>query len=99
MKTNNLKYSDLNADQWWKQGESLNLSHHLNQSRFAYFSNHVPNWKNAKILDIGSGGGLACELLAQQGARVSGIDLSINSIKVAQEHAQRNHLKIDYYQV
>ncbi|MBD2345296.1 bifunctional 2-polyprenyl-6-hydroxyphenol methylase/3-demethylubiquinol 3-O-methyltransferase UbiG [Anabaena subtropica] len=98
MKTNDLEYYDLNADKWWQKGESLNLSQHLNQARFEYLSNYIINGKNAKVLDVGCGGGLACEFLAQRGFRVSGLDLSLNSIKVAQEHAKQNQLKIDYHQ-
>jgi len=98
MKKNDIEYYDLNADKWWKEGETLNLSNHLNQSRFEYFSQYVPNWQGTQVLDIGCGGGLACEFLAQQGASVSGLDLSFNSIRIAQEHARKNHLEISYYQ-
>jgi len=96
MKRNDLEYYELNADKWWKEGETLYLSNHLNKSRFEFFDSYVPNWKGIKVLDIGCGGGLACEFLAKQGANVSGIDLSLNSIKAAQAHAKESHLKIDY---
>lgn len=96
MKRNNLEYYDLNAEKWWKEDETLYLSNHLNKSRFEYFSNFVPNWKGLKVLDIGCGGGLACEFIANLDACVSGIDLSLNSIKIAQEHARKNNLEIDY---
>jgi 2-polyprenyl-6-hydroxyphenyl methylase/3-demethylubiquinone-9 3-methyltransferase len=96
MKRNNLEYYDLNADKWWKENETLYLSNHLNKSRFEFFSNFVPDWKGLKVLDIGCGGGLACEYVANLNAYVSGIDLSLNSIKIAQEHAKKNNLNIDY---
>src|SRR4028119_1406792 len=96
MKTNDLEYYDLNADKWWKEDEPLYLSNHFNKSRFEFFKNYVPNWKGIKVLDIGCGGGLACEFLANLGADVSGIDLSLNSIKAAQEHAKKSNLKINY---
>jgi 2-polyprenyl-6-hydroxyphenyl methylase/3-demethylubiquinone-9 3-methyltransferase len=96
MKRNDLEYYDLNADKWWKEGEALYLSNHLNKSRFEFFESYVPNWKGIKVLDIGCGGGLACEFLAKRGANVSGIDLSLNSIKAAQEHAKKSNLQIDY---
>ncbi|HEY9804687.1 MAG TPA: bifunctional 2-polyprenyl-6-hydroxyphenol methylase/3-demethylubiquinol 3-O-methyltransferase UbiG [Leptolyngbyaceae cyanobacterium] len=95
---NNLKYYDLHADKWWKEGENLNLSNHLNQYGFEYFSKYVPSWQGIQVLDIGCGGGLACEFLAQQGASVYGFDLSFNSIKTAQEHARKNYLEISYNQ-
>lgn len=96
MKKNDLKYYDLNANKWWKEGETLYLSNHLNKSRFEFFETYVPNWKGVKVLDIGCGGGLACEFLAKRGAQVSGIDLSLNSIKAAQKHAKNSNLEIDY---
>ncbi|MCC5659982.1 bifunctional 2-polyprenyl-6-hydroxyphenol methylase/3-demethylubiquinol 3-O-methyltransferase UbiG [Nostoc sp. XA010] len=86
----------MNADKWWKEDETLYLSNHLNKSRFEFFSNYVPDWKGLRVLDIGCGGGLACEYVANLNADVSGIDLSWNSIKTAQEHAKINNLKIDY---
>ena len=39
-------------------------------------------YPGAKILDIGSGGGLLCEPLNRLGADVTGIDASSNNIKV-----------------
>ncbi|MUG98817.1 3-demethylubiquinone-9 3-O-methyltransferase [Scytonema sp. UIC 10036] len=96
MVKNNLEYYDLNSDKWWQEGETLYLSNHLNKSRFKFFSSYISNWKGVKVLDIGCGGGLACEFLAKLGANVSGIDLSLNSIKAAQEHAKKSHLRIQY---
>ena len=96
MSKNNLEYYDLNADKWWQEGEILNLSNYLNKSRFEFFETYIPNWKGLKVLDVGCGGGLACEFLAKRGADVSGIDLSFNSIKAAQEQAKKSYLKIDY---
>lgn len=96
MPKNDLQYYELNADQWWSEGEPLYLSHHLNRSRFEFFENYIPNWKGIKVLDVGCGGGSACEFAAKLGAQVSGIDLSPNSIKAAQDHARKSDLKIDY---
>ncbi len=96
MKRNDLEYYELNAESWWKEGEALNLSDHFNKTRFEFFKDYIPNWRGIKALDIGCGGGLACEVLAKLGAKVSGIDLSLNSIKAAREHAKNSGLKIDY---
>lgn len=93
---NDLSYYDLNAENWWKQGRALNLSAHLNQSRFKFIDHYIHNWQQLKVLDVGCGGGLACEYLARQGAMVSGVDLSSNSIEVAIEHGQIHQLDINY---
>ncbi len=52
--------------------------------------------KGLKILDVGCGGGLACEPLARLGADVTGLDADANAIRVASEHASMNSLKINY---
>ncbi|HLP90847.1 MAG TPA: bifunctional 2-polyprenyl-6-hydroxyphenol methylase/3-demethylubiquinol 3-O-methyltransferase UbiG [Nostocaceae cyanobacterium] len=98
MKKNNLEYYNLNAEKWWTEGETLNLSQALNKYRFDFFSQNIPTWQNLQVLDVGCGGGLACEFLARQGANVSGIDLSLNSIQIAKEHANKNQLNINYQQ-
>jgi len=95
---NDLEYYDLNAEKWWKEGETLHLLNHFNQTRFEFAANYIPNWRKLRVLDVGCGGGLACEMLTQSGANVSGIDLSENSIKVAKEHASQSQLEIDYRQ-
>ena len=37
-----------------------------------------------------------CEALAQSGAHVTGLDLAPDSLMIAREHAENNHLKINY---
>lgn len=95
---NDLKYYDLRASSWWEEGQVLHLSNHFNQTRFTYASNHLANWQNCRVLDVGCGGGLACEFMARLGARVSGIDRSKNSIEIAQAHAKQSELQINYQQ-
>ena len=51
----------------------------------------------AKILDIGSGGGLLSEPMSRLGAEVIGIDASAKNIEVAKLHAKKNGLNIKYY--
>jgi cyclopropane fatty-acyl-phospholipid synthase-like methyltransferase len=50
----------------------------------------------SKICDFGCGPGLYTTTFAKQGAKVTGIDLSENSIKYAKEQAHREHLQIQY---
>ena len=49
-----------------------------------------------RILDIGCGGGLLCEPMARLGATVIGVDAAKGNIPVAQAHAKKSDLKIDY---
>ncbi|MCK9592494.1 MAG: class I SAM-dependent methyltransferase [Methanoregula sp.] len=50
------------------------------------------------ILDLGCGPGLYCELLAEHGHRVTGVDFSERSIAYARQSTLQKDLKIDYLQ-
>jgi 2-polyprenyl-6-hydroxyphenyl methylase/3-demethylubiquinone-9 3-methyltransferase len=45
------------------------------------------NLEGKKVLDIGCGGGILAESIAQSGAETTGIDLSEKALKVAELHA------------
>ena len=48
------------------------------------------------MLDVGCGGGILCEALAQRGAEVTGIDLAEAPLAVARLHRHESGLEIDY---
>lgn len=52
--------------------------------------------KNKQILDVGCGIGNLSFYLAQEGATVTGIDLSKNSIEVCKKEAKRKGIDIDF---
>ncbi|MDW5561943.1 MAG: class I SAM-dependent methyltransferase [Methanomassiliicoccus sp.] len=54
------------------------------------------DWKNKRILDLGCGPGLYCELLAAAGHQVTGMDYSKRSIEHARQEAARKGLDIKY---
>ena len=73
------------ATQWWdKQGEFRTL-HDINPLRANWIDNKSPV-AGKRLLDVGCGGGILCESLAQRGADVIGIDAGKQSIKVANLH-------------
>lgn len=47
-------------------------------------------------IDIGCGGGLACEPVARMGAKTTGVDADGNAIAVARAHAKEQGIEIDY---
>ena len=51
------------------------------------------------MLDVGCGGGILSEALAQRGATVTGIDMGEAPLGVARLHAQESGLEIDYRQI
>ena len=52
--------------------------------------------ENAKILDIGCGGGLDAIFMAQCGLSVTGIDLSKVALEIARERADKAKVKVDW---
>jgi SAM-dependent methyltransferase len=52
--------------------------------------------ENSRILDLGCGPGLYCQRLASAGHRVTGLDISKNSIEYARTYAEKNGLDIRY---
>ncbi len=52
--------------------------------------------QNLNILDLGCGPGLYTQLFAQKGHKVTGIDISENSIGYAKKQAEAKHLDINY---
>ena len=83
-------------DGWWDLRSPLGGLHALNRARVAYFRDKLEGFAGKRILDVGCGGGIFAESLADDDARVVGIDPSSASIRVAREHAASQNLPIDY---
>jgi len=54
--------------------------------------------KNVSILDLGCGTGSHALILAKQGNKVTGVDLSDSMIKLAKEKARRTGIEVDFRQ-
>ena len=85
------------APNWWDGSQRfLRLLHNIVPARMAHFTTLVGDWTGKTVLDLGCGGGFMSEALAQEGAHVVGVDPSAPAIEAAQDHAQKDGLKIDY---
>jgi len=82
-----------NQVDWWSSKHSLRQ---MVPIKFGYFSKQIGNLKGLNISDVGCGGGLLSEEFSKNGAEVTGIDISENSIEIARTHALENDLAIDY---
>lgn len=83
------------AARWWDpDGESRPL-HDLNPVRTEYIARRV-DLRDARVADIGCGGGLLSESLARRGARVTGVDLGERVIEIARLHRHESELEVDY---
>ena len=83
------------AHRWWDpQGEFRPL-HEINPLRLEWIDRHAP-LAGKRVLDVGCGGGILTEAMAQRGARVTGIDLSDKALRVAELHLLESRLSVMY---
>ena len=75
----------------------LNL-HMLNPVRTDFAKNRI-DLKDKTLIDVGCGGGLLCENLAEHSKEVKGIDMSNEAIEIAKTHQTLKNLKIDYEEI
>ncbi len=83
------------AKDWWDPNGRMKPLHQMNPLRIQYIKNHT-SIAEKKVLDVGCGGGLLSEAMARESADVIGIDLSDTLIQVAQQHAQKKRVLVDY---
>lgn len=86
------------AQEFWDPRGAFRPLHHLNPVRADYVAARC-RLAGARVLDVGCGGGLLAEALAQRGARLTAVDLAAGMIEVARLHARQSQLDIDYRQV
>ena len=95
------------AAEWWDLDGNFKPLHMLNPCRLDYINAQIcaefgrdtstdSPFKGLRILDIGCGGGLLCEPMARLGADIFGVDAVERNIRVAQTHARKSALNIDY---
>lgn len=83
------------AHRFWDPHGEFRPLHVLNPVRARFVAERA-SLRDAKVLDVGCGGGLLCEAFAREGAAVTGIDLAPGMIEVAKLHAAEQSLSIDY---
>ncbi len=91
------KFSAL-ASRWWDKESEFKPLHEINPLRLDYINQHVGGLADKTVLDIGCGGGILSESMAQQGAKVTGIDMGEAALNVAKLHLYESELNIEYQQ-
>ncbi|MEO5700726.1 MAG: bifunctional 2-polyprenyl-6-hydroxyphenol methylase/3-demethylubiquinol 3-O-methyltransferase UbiG [Casimicrobiaceae bacterium] len=85
------------AHQWWDPtSELFGPLHALNPLRFEWVEGVVGDLAGKRVLDVGCGGGILAEALAQRGAQVLGIDLAERALGVAKLHKLESGVSVDY---
>ena len=88
------KFSAL-AHRWWDPNSEFKPLHAINPLRLNWIKSFV-DLNGKRVLDVGCGGGILAESIAQSGANTCGIDLSEKALKVAELHALEVGANLQY---
>ena len=83
------------AHRWWDPKGDFRALHDINPLRLDFVAKRAP-LADAKVLDVGCGGGILAEAMAAAGARVTGIDMAGKPLAVARLHARESGVNLEY---
>jgi 2-polyprenyl-6-hydroxyphenyl methylase / 3-demethylubiquinone-9 3-methyltransferase len=83
------------AARWWDPNGEFKPLHEINPLRLDWIDGLAP-LAGKKVIDIGCGGGILAESMAQRGAVVTGIDLSEKPLSVAALHRIESGTTVEY---
>jgi len=86
------------AQRWWDPTGAMRPLHELNPLRLGWID-QLAGLAGKTVVDVGCGGGILAESMAQRGATVLGIDLSTRPLRVAELHAIESGLQVAYREV
>ena len=86
------------ASRWWDMESEFKPLHDINPLRTNYIDRHAA-LAGKKVLDVGCGGGILSEAMAQRGAEVTGIDMGEAPLNVARLHALESGVNVTYRQI
>jgi 2-polyprenyl-6-hydroxyphenyl methylase/3-demethylubiquinone-9 3-methyltransferase len=95
VKSNEIDHFNDQAAFWWDEDGPFKTLHQINPIRTDYVKNFV-DLPGKKLLDVGCGGGVFSESMAANGAQVTAIDLSQESLDVAKLHLYESKHSIEY---
>lgn len=100
MKKQNVDTAELDkfsahASTWWDVNGDLWTLHQINPLRLHYIKSKV-SLEGKRVIDIGCGGGILSESMAQAGAHVTGIDMTQSVIDIAKLHLLESKLDVTY---
>ncbi|MGD9788857.1 MAG: bifunctional 2-polyprenyl-6-hydroxyphenol methylase/3-demethylubiquinol 3-O-methyltransferase UbiG, partial [Sulfuricellaceae bacterium] len=79
----------------WDPNSEFKPLHDINPLRLDWIDQHAAI-AGKKVIDVGCGGGILSESMADRGAEVTGIDLGEKALKVARLHLLESGRKVDY---
>jgi 2-polyprenyl-6-hydroxyphenyl methylase/3-demethylubiquinone-9 3-methyltransferase len=86
------------ASRWWDPTSEFKPLHDINPLRCNFIDERA-RLAGKTVLDVGCGGGILSEAMAQRGANVTGIDMGAAPLAVARLHALESGVTVDYRQL
>lgn len=86
------------ASRWWDRNSEFKPLHDINPLRANYIDQRSPVAQR-KVIDVGCGGGILAESLAQRGGAVTGIDMGDAPLEVARLHALETGVTMTYEKI
>ncbi len=83
------------AARWWDPEGELKPLHRIQPLRLDYIRD-VVDLPGKRVLDVGSGGGILAEGMAEAGARVTGVEPGESAVGAARAHLAVSGLEVDY---
>ncbi len=87
------------AARWWDPHSEFKPLHQINPLRLNYVDRLSGGLAGKAVLDVGCGGGILAESMAQRDAAVMGIDMGNAPLKVARLHGLESGVEVEYRQV
>tara|TARA_B110000003_G_scaffold169275_1_gene169121 strand:- start:88 stop:792 length:705 start_codon:yes stop_codon:yes gene_type:complete len=88
------KFEEL-ASRWWDRNSEFKPLHDINPLRANWIDQRA-EVAEKRLLDVGCGGGILCEAMAQRGAKVTGIDMGEAPLAVGNLHKLESGVEVDY---
>lgn len=88
------KFEEL-ASRWWDRNSEFKPLHEINPLR-ANFIDRLSPVAGKQLIDVGCGGGILAESMAQRGATVTGIDMGDAALNVARIHQLESGVEVAY---
>ncbi|GAA6153248.1 bifunctional 2-polyprenyl-6-hydroxyphenol methylase/3-demethylubiquinol 3-O-methyltransferase UbiG [Pseudoteredinibacter isoporae] len=83
------------ASRWWDREGEFKPLHDINPLRANYIDERA-QVAEKRYLDVGCGGGILTEAMAQRGAMVNGIDMGEAPLQVAKLHSLESGVEVNY---
>ena len=86
------------ASGWWDPEGPFRPLHDLNPSRLKFVADRA-ELEGSQAADVGCGGGILAESLAEKGSNVTGIDVAPKVLATARLHLHESGFDVDYREI